>query len=452
MRLLWLVWCILGLGRVCGPAGSAVGAEVEAGSSFPVLLVHGIAWELDEEDLSWGRLGYDARGSPAWSGMIGFLDSKGLTVGGTIRASEGRVILPEHLDTAGVRVDPRKARLFLLKFSPAANTDGVAYKSLELAEAVRQLCLLTGAEKVRIVAHSAGGLFARAYLQDALPGVAFRGDVDRLITVATPNLGSHLAHHLGDFLGTRATSIEPDAAMMRNLNSKLDLPDEVTFASIVVRGLGADVRGKGKPYDHLADHRLLDRLPLEYRVGGDQVVHVQSQNLRLAECAVRYEQRTGRPVQYILARVLDPTPTRLRLKELTDVRVHATAPFDNTVQHLVFGLLQDDAALWKETSPQKLAEWCLWQAKLHTRGLIESQALAIHPMSQVSSIRIDEFEPLDTEGQSREYRFAGRAWSKNVAVPFRKRWTHVRGTLGLEFDEFGRVVAADSRIDKRKDG
>jgi pimeloyl-ACP methyl ester carboxylesterase len=451
MRLLWLAWCVLGLGWVGWPAGSAAGAEVEAGSSLPVLLVHGIAWELDEEDSSWGRLGYDADGSPTWSGMIGFLDSKGLRVGGIIRPIKGKVELPEHLDTAGVRGAPRKARLFLLKFSSAANTDGIAYKALELAEAVRQLSLLTGAEKVRIVAHSAGGLFARAYLQNALPGVPFRGDVDRLITIATPHLGSHLAHHLGDFLGTRATSIEPDAAMMRNLNSTLDLPEGVTFASIVVRGLGADVRGKGKQYDRLVDHRLLDRLPLGYREGGDQVVHVQSQNLRLAECAERYERRTGRPVQYVLARVADPKPTRFRLRELTDVRVHATAPFDETVQHLVFGLLSDGALLWQKADPEKLADWCLWQARLHASGLIESQALAMHPMSQATSIRIDEFEPLDAEGQSRAYRFAGKAWSKNVAVPFRKRWTHVRGTLKLEFDEFGRVVAAESRIEERKD-
>ena len=81
------ILCFVGFVWVGGLAGSAAGAEVDPGCSFPVLLVHGIAWELDEEDSSWGRLRYDAQGSPTWSGMVGFLDSKGLTVGGTIRPS-----------------------------------------------------------------------------------------------------------------------------------------------------------------------------------------------------------------------------------------------------------------------------------------------------------------------------------------------------------------------------
>jgi pimeloyl-ACP methyl ester carboxylesterase len=417
----------------------------------PVLLVHGLAWELDKEDQSLGRVWDDGRGHSGLSGLIGFLHSKGLTYGGTIRPQGGNVELPEHLDTAAVGVQPYDARLFVLKFSEAANTDGVAYKALELAESIRQLCGLTGAEKVQIVAHSAGGVIARVYLQSALPGVPFRGDVDRLVTIATPHLGSAMADHLGDFLGTRATSIRPDAALMRNLNSKFELPDDVTFASIVVRGIAADVRGEGHEYDTLVDHRLLERLPVEYRVGGDQVVHVRSQNLRLAECAVRYEERTGRPVQYILARVPDPTRIGLSWKELADIKVHATAPFNGTVQELVFGLLKENAALWTRTSPERLTDWCDWQARQHARGVIESQALSEHPMSQASNITLDELEPVTSDGEVREYRFAGKAWSKNVALPLRRRWTHVRGTLRLVFDDFGRVVAAESHVEERKD-
>jgi len=163
----------------------------------------------------------------------------------------------------------------------AANTDGVAYKALELAESIKEIRRFTGARKVRVVAHSAGGIVARAYLQNALPGVRYRGDVERLVTIATPHLGSAAAEHWGDYLGTRATSIKPDAALIRNLNSKFDLPDDVTFASIVVRGIAADARGDGRELDELVNHALLEPLPVEYRLGGDQVVHVRLDEFEL---------------------------------------------------------------------------------------------------------------------------------------------------------------------------
>jgi len=445
-------WCFVAVAFVQTLVCSDVGAGAAERGGAPVLLVHGIAWDLGEEDVTYGRLWDDGSAPPRWSGMIGFLDSKGLTYGGSIHPIGANVSLPERLDTNGVRVDPKKALLFVLQFSRTANTDGVGYKALELAESIKQLCRFTGAEKVRVVAHSAGGIVARAYLQGALPGVRYRGDVERLVTVATPHLGSTVAHHFGDFLGTRATSIQPNAALIRNLNSKFDLPEDVTFASIVVRGIAADVRGEGKSLDELVNHALLDVLPVEYRLGGDQVVHVRSQNLRLAECAARYERKTGRPIQYVLARVPDPTPEGCRLKELSDIRVHVTAPYNPMVQHLVFGLLKETAVLWKETSPEKLAGWYDWQARLHTNGIIESQALGIHPMSAVSNVRIDAFELVGDRGRSRQYRFDGKAWSSNVAIPFRKRWTHVRGTVGLTFDLFGRVLAAEASIEERKDG
>ena len=418
----------------------------------PVLLVHGIAWELNEKDATWGRHWGHGRGASQWSGMIGFLDSKGLKYGGTIRPIGSNVSLPRRLDTEGVSGDPREARLFVLKFSRAANTDGVGYKALELAESIRQVRRFTGARKVRLVAHSAGGIVARAYLQNALPGVQYRGDVERLITVATPHLGAGAAHHFGDFLGTRATSIQPDAALIRNLNSKFDLPPDVTFASIVVRGIAADVRGKGKELDHLVNHALLNLLPVEYRLGGDQVVHVRSQNLRLAQCAARYEKNTGRPIQYVLARVPDSTPGGCCLKDLTDVRVHVSAPYNRTVQHLVHGLLNRKAALWKPTGPEKLAGWYDWQARLHANGVIEAEALGKHPMSAVRNVEIGDFELVGDGGRSRQYSFNGKAWSTNIAIPLRKRWTHVRGTVALSFDPFGRVLTAQANIRERKDG
>ena len=446
VRLTHPRFCLVAVGLFLSLISLAPVADAAGQSPSPVLLVHGIAWELEEEDATWGRVWYMADGTTKLSGMIGFLDAKGLDYGGVIRPKGAKASLPERLDTAGVEGDPRKAKLFVLKFSKSANTDGVGYKALEVAESVRQLCLFTGSEKVRIVAHSAGGLMARAYLQSALPGVEFRGDVDRMITVGTPHLGSEIAEKLGDLLGTRATSIKPSAALIKNLNSKFDLPSDVTFASIVVRGIAADARGKGEELDHLVDKVFLAGLPVEYRLGGDQVVHVRSQNLRLAECAARYEKKTGKPVQYILARVPDPTPMSCCFTELTDVRVHVTSPSNLMVQHLVLGLLKENAVLWKKSDLEKLAGWCDWQARLHANGIIEAEALGSHPLSQVNNVEIEEFKLTKTNGDRRYYAFSGKAWSKNMAIPLRKRWTHVSGTVGLTFDAFGRVLLAESVI------
>ena len=415
--------------------------------AYPVLLVHGIAWHLEKADPIWGGLSTADPKQPAWSGMIGFLDSHGFRYGGEMQFRGPRIRLPDELDLRGVRVDPRSARLFSVAFSPSANTDGLAYKALELAEAIRQVRQLTGAAKVRIVAHSAGGLVARVYLQGALPGVPYAGDVDRLITISAPHLGAGMAGSLGDLLGTRATSIKPEAPLIQELNSRYDLPPEVTFASIVVRGLGADERGEGHALDGLIDRQWLERLPVEYRTGGDQLIHVRSQNLRLAPCAARYEEKTGRPVQYVLARV----PYPLASGPLPKPYVHATAPSNASVQQLVLDLLDPGSPLWNGQDPGKLEPWIDRQARLHAQGAIEAEALGAHKLSQVNEITLDDFRLLGREGEVRSYAFAGRAYSASMLLSLRKRWTYVRGTMRLSFDKFGRVVAGESKALERRD-
>ncbi len=425
---------------VAAPAKSARPASV-------VLLVHGVAWNLAGTDATWGRPVRQSDGTLRMIGMIGQLESRALSYGGTICPSGGNLRLPERLSAEGVRVDARQARLFVLRFSPSANTDGLALKALELAEAVKQLRAFTGAEKVRLVTHSAGGLVARAYLQDALPGVPYRGDVDRLLTIATPHLGSALAEHFGDYLGTRATSIRPSAALIQALDNKLELPDDVRFASIVVRGLGTDVDDEADELNHLVDAEFAAALPVGYRLGDDEVVHVQSQNLRLAACAARYEERTGRPVQYMLVRVADPTPGHWSPGQ---VRVHVAAPRDPNVQRLVAGLLGDRVLLWDKALPAQLTDWEAYLARQHAQGIVEHESLDIHPMSRASKLEVNQLRFLDRHGAARRYAFSGRAWSNNPIIPFRERWTRVRGTMDLRFDEFGRVVGAASEVTTRR--
>ena len=66
--------------------------------------------------------------------------------------------------------------------------------------------------------------------------------------------------------------------------------------------------------------------------------------------------------------------------------------------------------------------------------------------------RVGRPDKVATEGLSRHYSFHGKAWSANVAIPFRKRWTHVRGTVALTYDPFGRVLAAQADVQERRDG
>src|SRR6185503_14286322 len=141
-----------------------------------------------------------------------------------------------------------------------ANVDGLAYKTLELAACLAELRRFTGCQRINLVAHSAGGLVARTYIQSALPGIRYAGDVDRLITISTPHLGSTLAEHLGDFLGTRATALKPGGELIRRLNDELELPHDVLLASLVVRGVGTSVAALDFPsaaYDEHFDHEVL---------------------------------------------------------------------------------------------------------------------------------------------------------------------------------------------------
>jgi pimeloyl-ACP methyl ester carboxylesterase len=334
--------------------------------------------------------------------------------------------------------------LFALKFSPAADTDGLAYKALELAESIRAVCKLTGAERVRLVAHSAGGLVARVYLQDALPGRPYRGDVSRLITIGCPHLGSSVASHWGDFLGTRATSLKPEAALVRNINHRFELPDDTTFVSIVVKGVAADGRGEGDELGGLVDRSFLKRLPVEYREGGDQVVHVQSQNLRLASCAARYEQRTKRPIQYIVARVRDPSPKDLSPRE---ARVHGEATWSLSVQRFVRLFLRDDR-FWDH---QRRSDWDTLQARVHAWGAIEKAVLDEHPMSELRELKLTDLQFVEQRGNMLACTFRGQAYSANQVLRFRQRWSQARGSIKLTFDEFGRVVGAQTNVAQIED-
>ena len=94
----------------------------------------------------------------------------------------------------------------------------------QLAARIDSVCARTGAERVVLVAHSMGGLVARAYLR------RFGSErVARLITVATPHHGSVLAY---SFPGRGLMQMHPGNPWLRELNRDESKPSPVEFTSI----------------------------------------------------------------------------------------------------------------------------------------------------------------------------------------------------------------------------
>ena len=91
-------------------------------------------------------------------------------------------------------------------------------------EGVRTLLATTGAARVVIVAHSMGGLVARAWMREAgLDRVA------RVITLGTPHYGTSMAS-LG--IGENALQMRRDAAWLRALAAAEDAPTRAMITSI----------------------------------------------------------------------------------------------------------------------------------------------------------------------------------------------------------------------------
>ena len=360
----------------------------EKSTTSVTLLLPGMQFDLKDPTLSFGTARKTKKGM-RWNGLIGALNSSGHRFGGVVRPRGADLSLPRCLDKKGVVGDPRKAKLFALDYSSSANVDGLAYKTLELAACLESLRKYTGCDKVRIVAFSAGGLVARVYLQSALPKVAYEGDIDRLITIATPHLGSTKAEHWGDFLGTRASCLKPSSELVRRLNDDLELPRDVRYASVVVRGVKVGVTGlqdkKQDLFERFVDEKFLSNLPLDYQKGSDQIVNVWSQNLAATNAARKYEAAHKRPVQFVLARVDDPTPSDW---VPYDTSVHEVAPCDGSVINLVKSLLCDGAECWDGLGRKSRSRTIQRHASNCAYGIVEDAMSQRHRYSEVYDTNI----------------------------------------------------------------
>jgi len=423
--------------------GSSSLFAAETAPKTVTLLTPGIRFDLANPALPWGDLtSPNSDGRVQYNGMIAALERDGYRFGGVVRSRGGTVRFPASIDMRGASAAPERATLFAMEFSNGANADGLAMKTLEFAACVRELKRYTGCDSINVVAYSAGGLVARAYLQNALPMLRYEGEVDRLITISTPHLGSTMAEHFGDFLGTRATAIQPGSETITRLNNALDLPLEVEFASIVVRGRRIGSRGLKSVHEDTfgaqVDRAKLARLPLDFRQGHDQVVNVWSQNLALTQSARVYEEKSGRPVYSVIARVSDPMPQDLRPFEKT---VHEVAPRSVEVIRLTRMLLASDAPFWNEVSGDTRAAWLACQAEQCAYSAIENAQMQRHRFSEVTSTKVKHLQLISANEGRMQFVFEGEAESKWRFPP---RWGNdkrYRGQLDLTVDSFGRIVA-----------
>lgn len=173
----------LTIGDVCSPQGPTplllvpgiMGSTIQPSDPFPFLPRGSLTWN----DFRWPSWSWRALGNRG-----GLLDVPGVGWRELVSALEGN-------DTSGQPFNYRVGcSLFPVPYDWRLRPDQAADKFLKpwIAEAKRR----TGKTKVDIVAHSMGGLVARAYIQSA----DFKNDVDRLIMVGTPNQGSPMAYYL----------------------------------------------------------------------------------------------------------------------------------------------------------------------------------------------------------------------------------------------------------------
>jgi triacylglycerol esterase/lipase EstA (alpha/beta hydrolase family) len=94
----------------------------------------------------------------------------------------------------------------------------------QLRARIDAICAATGAERVVLVAHSMGGLVARAYLRRFGPG-----RVARLVTIATPHHGSILAY---SFPGRGLAQMHPGNPWLTELNRDESKPAPAPITSI----------------------------------------------------------------------------------------------------------------------------------------------------------------------------------------------------------------------------
>jgi len=123
---------------------------------------------------------------------------------------------------------------YTIRFEPTMRD--LRFYACRVADEIAWITTTTGASRVDLVAHSMGGLIARAYIEAAdfddvlgrsgFPdyGLAYRGDVRTLITLATPHHGMAFAPP-GSWFGTLSNQLAAGSDFLRLLNESSDPGD-----------------------------------------------------------------------------------------------------------------------------------------------------------------------------------------------------------------------------------
>ena len=252
---------------------------------YPVIFIHGI----NSDSSTWANF-RDNLISPTvrYGGSLTVFDGRVVNTPDNVRTL-GRVDFTNHTTGLSLAVDPviRSGAFYALDFSDNINLT-FGQQGWELAKIiakVREVNIVVpfNAPKVILVAHSMGGLAARAYLeglarnQTTYELLPYNYDVEKLITVGTPHLGSPWPRICDDFgyvnlicavfgggssvaMESLRTTGSPELDAL-NLN-KRNLPP-INYVSIVVGGMFLSAAG-------------LDE-------NGDGIVSVSSQNLASGE-------------------------------------------------------------------------------------------------------------------------------------------------------------------------
>jgi pimeloyl-ACP methyl ester carboxylesterase len=172
----------------------------------------------------------------------------GVVPGITLPGIIARNLKGDAYETFGNALEGLHARginVYALNYDTAK---GIEEAAVSVAISVKKIREETGKKSVNIIAHSMGGLVARAYVQNLADAtyatsigfkdsVRFQGDITKIMMIGTPNHGSFFGTLGGYFLYSSTKSLNqmsssPYSAFLQTINSR-PFPPEITTINIL---------------------------------------------------------------------------------------------------------------------------------------------------------------------------------------------------------------------------
>ena len=424
--------------------GTSVSAAAEAVPSV-TLVLHGMSLQNDARaaETTWGKLQVEASGRLRWSGLVGYLRARGMSFGGTIRSQAEVIKLPRDLDTLGADKVGR-ADFYLLSSSLPCQENGLASQVHELASAIAELRRVTAAPRITLLAYSAGGVVARMYVQGAVHGVQREQQVDRLITIATPHLGLARGMRLACRINReRFRDLWADSRLLRRLNHELELPIDIAFCSVALRGV------EDRVIESATDYQNVIRLPASefrslpplLRSGSDGVAPTMSQLLHLTPTAARYESRTGRGIGLAVVSIAERFD-RLQEGHLT---IHTAGLERSELWSVVHQTMTQDPVRGQPDRTERSRTQDHWARQIAEH--LTQRAMKGSPLKKVSGQRLLRWQVSQRSGSSLDV-----LWQSGFQVQqgwaffgSRSRQIRVEGSIRLYFDRFDRPRQLEER-------